>query len=206
MTPNAARVAAFGLIDSAANGGPALGGLIAPVLIAGAGIQGALIVSGAILPIAAVLAWSRLTRLDEGGPAAARRVELLRAQPLFAPLSLATIEHLAGSLEPVSFEAGAWLMREGEHGDRYVLIDHGEADVARFGETIGRLGPGDGAGEIALVHDVPRTASIRAVTPIGGFALARDDFVEAVSGHAVSQATAHSLVHERLAADSGRDA
>jgi len=64
----------------------------------------------------------------EGGPAAARRVELLRAQPLFAPLSLATIEHLAGSLRPVTFDPDAWLMREGDPGDRYVLIDRGEAD------------------------------------------------------------------------------
>jgi MFS family permease len=206
MTPNAARVAVLGLIDSAANGGPALGGLLAPALIAGIGVQGALMVSGAILPVAAALAWTRLRRLDEGGPAAARRVELLRGQALFAPLSLATIEHLAGSLEPVTFEAGAWLMREGEPGDRYVLIDSGEAEVSRFGETIDQLGPGDGAGEIALINDIPRTASVRAVTSVEAFALGHDDFVEAVSGHAVSRATARDLVDEHLTADQARDA
>jgi Cyclic nucleotide-binding domain len=206
MSPNAARVAVLGLIDSAANGGPALGGLIAPALIAGAGVQGALVVSGAILPVAAILAWSRLRRLDEGGPAAARRVELLRGQPLFAPLSLATIEHLAGSLQPVTLEAGTWLMREGEPGDRYLLIDRGEADVSRFGEMIARLGPGAGAGEIALINAVPRTASVRAVTSIEAFALDRDSFLEAVTGHAASDATAHTLIEERLAADQAREA
>ena len=206
MTPNAARVAVLGLIDSAANGGPALGGLIAPILIATAGTQAALVVSGAILPIAAVLAWSRLRRLDEGGAAAARRVELLRSQPLFAPLSLVTIEHLAGSMEPVTFEAGAYLMREGDYGDRYLFLDRGEAEVSRFGEIIGRLGPGDGAGEIALIHDMPRTATVLAVTAVEAFALGRDDFLEAVSGHAVSRERANQLVHERLAADSGHDA
>jgi hypothetical protein len=206
MTPNAARVAVLGLIDSAANGGPALGGLIAPVLIATVGTQAALVVSGAILPIAAVLAWSRLRRLDEGGAAAARRVELLRSQPLFAPLSLVTIEHLAGSMEPVTFEAGTYLMREGDYGDRYLFLDRGEAEVSRFGEIIGRLGPGDGAGEIALIHDMPRTATVLAVTPVEAFALGRDDFLEAVSGHAVSRERANQLVHERLAADSGHDA
>jgi hypothetical protein len=205
MSPNEARVAVLGLIDSAANGGPALGGLVAPFLIASAGIEGALVISGAILPVAAVLAWPRLQRLDEGGPAAARRVELLRSQPLFAPLSLVTIEHLAGVMEPVTFEAGSWLMREGDYGDRYLLIDTGEADILRFGELIGRIGPGDGAGEIALVHDLPRTASVRAVTSIGAFALGRDDFVEAVSGHAASSERAHSVVHERLAADEVRE-
>ena len=206
MSPNAARVAVLGLIDSAANGGPALGGLVAPALIAGIGLQGALVVSGAILPVAAAIAWTRLRHLDEGGPAAARRVELLRAQPLFAPLSLATIEHLAGSLVPVTVEAGAWLMREGEAGDRYVLIDRGEAEVSRFGEVIGQLGPGDGAGEIALINDIPRTASVRALTKIEGFALGHDDFVEAVAGHAVSRAAARGLVDERLAADEAREA
>ena len=206
MTPNAARVAVLGLIDSAANGGPALGSLIAPLLIATVGTQGALVVSGAILPIAAILAWSRLRRLDEGGVAAARRVELLRAQPLFAPLSLVTIEHLAGSMQPVSFEAGDWLMREGDYGDRYLLIDTGEADVARFGEIIGRLGPGDGAGEIALINDMPRTATLRALTAIQAFALGRGDFLEAVAGHRVSNQSAHALVDQRLAADLRREA
>ncbi len=206
MTPNAMRVAALGIIDSAANAGPALGGLVAPALIAGIGTEGALVVSGAILPIAAILAWPRLRRLNEGGPAAARRVELLRAQPLFAPLSLATIEHLAGSLRPVTFDPDAWLMREGDPGDRYLLIDRGEAEVTRLGEVIGQLGPTDGAGEIALVNDVPRTASVRAVTGIDAFALDRRDFLEAVTGHAVSEARAHHLVDEHLAADQAREA
>ena len=205
MTPNAARVAVLGIIDSAANGGPAIGGLVAPFLIAAIGIKGALVVAGVVLPIAAALAWTRLRRLDEGGAAAARRVELLRAQPLFAPLSLATIEHLAGSMRPVTFESGSWLMREGEEGDRYLLIDRGEAHVTRLGESIGRLAPGDGVGEIALIHDVPRTASIQAATPIEAFSLERDDFLEAVTGHTASRERAHALVHERLVADFERD-
>jgi hypothetical protein len=200
------RVSALGLIDSAANAGPALGGLVAPALIAGIGTQGALVVSGAILPIAALLAWPRLRRLDEGGPAAARRVELLRAQPLFAPLSLATIEHLAGSLQPVTYAPNAWLMREGDPGDRYLLIDRGEAEVTRLGEVIGRLGPMEGAGEIALVNDIPRTASVRTISEVDAFALDRRDFLEAVTGHAASEARAHHLVDERLAADQAREA
>jgi hypothetical protein len=205
MTPNAARVAVLGIVDSAANGGPAIGGLAAPLLIAAIGIKGALVASGVLLPIAAALAWTRLRRLDEGGAAAARRVELLRSQPLFAPLSLATIEHLAGSMRPIAFDPGSWLMREGEEGDRYLLIDRGEADLTRLRGSIGRLGPGDGCGEIALVHDVPRTASVLAATRIEAFELSREDFLEAVTGHTVSREAAHALVRERLVADSERD-
>ena len=95
---------------------------------------------------------------------------------------------------------------DGEPGDRYLVIDRGEAEVSRFGEVIARLGPGEGAGEIALINDIPRTASVQAVTTLEGFALGHDDFVEAVSGHAVSQATARDLVDEHLTADAARDA
>jgi MFS family permease len=205
MAPNAARVAVLGLIDGVANAGPALGGLVAPALVAGIGIQGALIASGMILPFAAFLAWSRLQRLDEGGPAAVHRLELLRGQPLFTPLSLATIEHLASRLVPIHAEAGTWLMREGDPGDRYLLIDAGECELSRFGQIIGTLGPGDGVGEIALLHDVPRTASLRATTPIEAFSLDRDAFLEAVTGHPVSHAAARTVADARLAADRERD-
>jgi Cyclic nucleotide-binding domain/Major Facilitator Superfamily len=205
MSPNNARVAVMGLIHSVANLGPALGGLVAPALIVGIGIQGALIATGLILPIAAILTGPTLRRLDEGGSVAIRRVALLRAQPLFAPLSLATIEYLASSLAPIHFEAGGWLTREGDVGDRYILIDTGEAEVSRLGQVVGTLRPGDGLGEIALLHDVPRTASCQAVTPVDAFSLDSDAFHEAVCGHAVSHAAARAVADERLTADVERE-
>ncbi len=105
-TPNEARIAVLGLTDGIANLGPAAGGLVAPLLIGSLGVQGALVLTGAILPIAAVVLGSMTRDVDEGGPAAARRVELLRGQPLFAPLSLATVEHLAATMTPRHFDAG----------------------------------------------------------------------------------------------------
>ena len=104
---------------------------LAPLLIGSLGVQGALVLTGAILPIAAVLLGSMTRDVDEGGPAAARRVELLRGQPLFAPLSLATVEHLAATMTPRHFDAGTWLMREGEPGDDYLLIETGEVEVSQ---------------------------------------------------------------------------
>ena len=101
------------------------------------GIQGALVVTGAILPITALVIWPLVRRLDEGGPAAVRRVELLRQQPLFAPLSLATVEHLAGSMAPVRFEHGDRLIEEGARGDAYYLVDQGEVD-GRAGRRVDR--------------------------------------------------------------------
>ncbi|MGH2475419.1 MAG: cyclic nucleotide-binding domain-containing protein, partial [Candidatus Limnocylindrales bacterium] len=200
-TPNAARVAVLGLLDSVANLGPAMGGILAPFLLEALGLPGALVATGAILPVTAIVAWPALRRLDEGGPAAARRVELIRAQPLFVPLSLATVEHLAARLVPIHVDAGDWILREGDPGDSYVLIDRGEVEVSQAGRVMRTLGPGAGVGEIALLHDVPRTASVRAVGPVEAFSLDRDAFLEAVTGMPASRAAAEATAADRLASD-----
>jgi len=200
-TPNEARISVLGLTDGVANLGPALGGVVAPALLKAAGIQAALIATGLVLPIAALALGAIARDIDEGGPAAARRVELLRAQPLFAPLSLATVEHLAATLVPRRYEAGAWLMREGEPGEEYLLIDRGEIEVWQSGSLLRTLGSGSGVGEIALVHDVPRTASVRAIDKVDAFSLDRDAFLEAVTGQAASHSAARDLASRQLAAD-----
>jgi hypothetical protein len=206
MTPNASRIAVLGLLDSVANGGVVLGGILAPFLIEAVGIQGALIVTGLILPTASILVAPALRRTDEGGVADVHRVELIRGDPLLAPLSLATVEHLAATLRPVTFEEGQWLMREGEPGQDYLLIGTGTVEVSQAGQLVRTLGPGSGVGEIALMQDVPRTASVRAIGPVTAFSLARTSFLEAVVGHATSRAAAVSRVDEHLAADTQRPA
>ena len=205
-TPNAARVAVLGLLDGIANLGPAIGGLVAPLLIASAGVPGALVLTGALLPLTAAVLGLATRHLDEGGPAAARRVELLRGQPLFAPLSLATVEHLAASLVPVRFDTGAWLIREGDVGEDYFLIDDGAVEITQGDRLLTTGGAGLGVGEIALINDVPRTASVRATAQVAAFRMDRGAFLEAVTGHVQSDAAARSIVAERLAADRVRGA
>jgi Cyclic nucleotide-binding domain/Major Facilitator Superfamily len=204
-TPNDARIAVLGLTDGVANLGPAAGGVVAPVLIATIGVQTALVVTGAILPIVGLVLWTSTRTLNEGGPTAARRVELLRAQPLFAPLSLATIEHLAATMTPRHFDASAWLMREGDAGDDYQLIDAGDVEISQGDAVLRTLPAGNGVGEIALVNDVPRTASVRAIGAVEAFSLDRDAFLEAVTGHAASHAAARTVAGERLALDRARE-
>jgi CRP-like cAMP-binding protein len=158
-------------------------------------------VSGAILPIAALALWPFLRRIDEGGNALASRVALIRRVALFAPLSLASVEHLAARLEPVHIDPGTWLMREGESGDRFVIVERGHVEITQAGHLVRIEGPGAGIGEIALLEHIPRTASARAVEPVEAMTLDRASFLEAVTGHASSQSLAASLVHARLAAD-----
>jgi hypothetical protein len=198
VIPNRARVAVLGLVDTLANGGQAVGGIVAPLLIALLGIEGALIATGLILPIVAVLLWPGLRHLDREAVVPAERLSRIRSVPLFAPLSLTILEHLAGRLVPVRFAAGDWLMREGEHGDRYYLIDTGTVAISQGGTVISEDGPGTGVGEIALLRDVPRTASVQAVGEVETLALERADFLEAITGHPVSRSTADELVTTRL--------
>lgn len=201
LTPNRARIAVLGLIDTVANAGVALGGLAAPPLIDALGIEGALIVTGLILPAAAIASWPWLRRIDDDAVVDAQRVDLLRGDPLFGTLSLATIEHLAACLRPVAFDAEAVMIREGDDGRDYFILATGAADVEQGGRHVRRIGPGMGVGEIALLRDVPRTATVRAVEPIEAFALDRDAFLEAITGHAVTRTTATERVDRQLAAD-----
>ncbi len=200
-TPNERRIAVLGLVESVAAAGPAIGGILAPVLIAWLGTEGALMVAGAILPVAAVALWPFLQGADEGGAELAQRARLLARVPLFAPLSLATTEYIATRLQPIRFERGAWLMREGESGDAFIVIESGDVEVSRHGRVVRTEGPGAGVGEIALLRDVPRTASVLALDPVTGFSVDRASFLEAVTGHAASRSAAVSLVQGRLAGD-----
>jgi CRP-like cAMP-binding protein len=101
---------------------------------------------------------------------------------------------LAGGLEPLTFEAGDTIMREGEPGDRFVVIGTGEVEVSAAGRPMQRLGHGAGLGEISLLRRSPRTATVTALTPVTGYAISCAAFVAAVSGPAAAATT------ERIAA------
>ena len=119
--------------------------------------------------------------------------------PLFRPLSPGTLDELASSLIPVSATAGTEIVRKGEHGDRFYVVASGEVDVVGLGEEVATLGPGDHFGEIALLRDVPRTATVRAKTDVELYALERDEFLSAVTGHPESAEAADAVVASRLA-------
>ena len=200
-TPNDRRVAFLGLVDSAANGGIALGAIAAPVLLAVLPLREALVVTGLILPVTAVAMWPFLRRVPEDGVVDQGQAALLRTVPLFAPLSLATLEHLAGAMTPVTFREGEALMVEGEAGDRFIVVDTGVAEIRQGGRLVRVVRHGEGAGEIAMLRDVPRTATVVATEPIEGFALDRASFLEAVTGSPRSFRVATTVVDARLEGD-----
>jgi MFS family permease len=175
-----------------------IGMIAAPVLIELAGIRGALIATGALLPVLTALFWRSLSRIEVKAPAPSDAVELLRSIPIFAPLPPAVLEYLAGRLITVRQQAGEVVFRQGDSGDRYYIVGEGEVEVTVGGNVAATLGPGEGFGEIALLRDVPRTATVQARTDVTLYALERDDFLSAVTGDPGSTEAANKLITTRL--------
>jgi MFS family permease len=186
----------MGVVQSVFVGTLGLGAILAPLLIEAFGIRGALVISGALAPILAALLWRRLASMDEVGPAA--QLELLRSVPLFHPLPPAALEPFASSLIPVRVAAGEDVFHQGESGDRFYVVASGEVVVAVDGQPVNRLGRGGYFGEIALLKDMPRTATVTAETDAELLALERDEFIAAVTGHARSEEVANAVIASRL--------
>jgi MFS family permease len=188
------RVYALSEVLYAGAGG--LGALIAPLLISALGAAGSLSAVGVAFGIGAMLAWRSLARLDAGQEEAGRVRELLRGIRFLAPLPLPRLERLVRGAQPITLPAGSVVIRMGDPGDKFFVIEDGAVEIVEYGR---RQGPGDGFGEIALLRDVPRTATVRAVTDVGLWNITRPAFIAAVSGHGDAHHLANAVVAEHLA-------
>lgn len=190
----------FGVFESVISTAVSLGSLVAPVLVALLKIRGALAVTGAILPILVLVFWRSLREIDATTAVPVRQLGLLRGISLFAPLPIVTLERLARRLVPMKFAAGTDIVRQGDTGDRFYMLAQGEVEALIDGRPASRLTTGDFFGEIALLRDVLRTATVRAVTDVEVYALDREEFIAAVTGHSASAEAAESVISSRLAA------
>jgi hypothetical protein len=188
---------AFGVLESLLLGTLALGAAVAPLLISGLGIRLALVTTGLLLPVLALLTWRRLASIDAAARPPDRELALLRAVPIFAPLPAPTLEGLTSHLVRLRVPAGTRLFQQGDPGDRFYIIAAGEADVAVDGQHK-TLDSGDYFGEIALLRNLPRTATVTAYTDLELYALGREEFVAAVAGHPPSAEAADTVIATRL--------
>jgi hypothetical protein len=197
--PNAMRGRVFGVLESGVMLGTGIGSGLAPLLLALLDIRGALIATGLILPTLALVTWRWVARADADAVIPERELELLRGVPMLAPLPMTILEQVAGDLAEVAYADGEPIIREGEVGDRFYILASGRTRVTAGGEERHELGPGDSFGEIALIRNGPRTASVVAIGPVELFALDRDAFCGAVSGDLRSSSAAEEVVERRLA-------
>jgi CRP-like cAMP-binding protein len=105
------------------------------------------------------------------------KVEALKRAPLFEGLSRKQLGELARVTEDVDSRAGKVLCREGQRGQEFFVIMDGEVEVTRGGKKLATRGRGEFFGEISLVEDVPRTATVTATTPLRFFVLTRRSFL-----------------------------
>ena len=197
-TPSEVLARVFGVVHSLFFATVAAGAILAPLLVDAIGVRWSLVAVGAVLPVLALATRVPLVRLDDASVDHHRELELLRTIPIFSPLSAPVLEGLAGRLHLVRVGAGEAIVRQGEPGDRFYVVAAGEVEVAIDGRPQATQGPGEHFGEIALLRDVPRTATVTARTAAELFALERDDFLAAVTGHSGSAEAAEAVVGARL--------
>jgi MFS family permease len=196
LIPDRILTRVFGVVWSLAMGGVALGSVAAPALVDAVGPRQAFVAVGAILPLLTLATYRKLADIDRD-VAPAPELEFVQRVPMFEPLSVAAKERVAAKLLSQSVGAGDVVIRTGEHGDRFYIVRKGAFEVTGDGFQT-TAAQGDYFGEIALLRDVPRTATITALVDSDVFVLHRDDFLAAVTGHEAARAAGHAVADERL--------
>jgi MFS family permease len=204
IVPDDVLAGSLGRIEALRLAGMATGSFVVGPAIAVAGTTGMVLLTAVALPLAVALVWPRLRTVDARSVVPVAEIAQLRRLALFAPLPTPTVEWVARELDKLRVRSGARIIREGDIGDRWYLVVAGSLRVDRGGEPIRVLGPGDAFGEIALLHRVPRTASVTAETDAELLALDRDAFLTALTGSPDAARMAARVADGHLAADRRR--
>ena len=199
VTPDRYLTRVFGLAEGTSMAGLALGTLIAPLLVELAGPYAALVVGGLLLPAGVIVLSAALRRSEAAGVVHERELAMVRRIGMFVPLPVYVQERLAARAVLTRAAAGEHVVVEGDHGHCFYMVESGDLVVTGHGRELNRLGPGDGFGEIALLHDIPRTATVTASTDVVLFGLDREPFLEALAGQSAAYALAREVADERLA-------
>jgi hypothetical protein len=126
------------------------------------------------------------------------RADLLRRSPIFAQLPEPTLARLAEQLIPFSAAADETIIREGDQGELFYLVGHGKLNVSVDGFHVATLDQADPIGEIALLRNGQRTATIVTAAPVELYALTREDFLAVVTNNETSAQAAESMISQRL--------
>jgi CRP/FNR family cyclic AMP-dependent transcriptional regulator len=128
-----------------------------------------------------------------------QKVELIRKVPLFAHLSKRQLDQIAQIADEIDLREGKEMTRQGSRGREFFVLLEGEADVKKDGRRINRLSGGDFFGEIALVSDTPRTATVTATSPVRALVITDRSFKRLLQDSPQIQSKVLSALAERLA-------
>lgn len=199
IAPNEVLSRVFGILEGLQMFGTAVGSILVSAVIVTLGIPAALVAAGAFVPLVIVVLWVPLRAIDRGATAPDPEVlAVLRGLTIFSPLAAPAIERIIANVTRLDVPAGDVLIHEGDAGDRFYVIVEGDVAIDRGGRSLGDRHAGDYVGEIALLRNVPRTATVTAVTPLRLLALERGAFLEAVTGHPQARERAEAVADERM--------
>lgn len=197
LVPDRVLSRVFAAIESQFIASAALGAFITPLLVTLMGLQTTVVALGVAGTVLTGICALRMPHLD-ARLVAPRGLELLRSVSLFTPLPPTMLEQIAHKFEPRLAAAGEVIVREGEVSDRFYVIESGEVEVTQDGRVIRTEAAGDVFGEIGLLRDVPRTATVTAVTDTELLTLSREEFVALMAGERRVRTLASDLATRRL--------
>jgi MFS family permease len=197
ITPDAVMGRVFGAVEACVISTMALGAFLMPLLLHLWNFRTALVVVGLGVTALALPFLPRMRRLD-AKLSAPVGLGLLQGVPMFVPLTPSTVDGLARKLVRIPVPAGGVVLREGEDSDRFFVIESGLVEVTQERIVLRQEGPGEYFGEIGLLRDVPRTATVTAVEDTVLMALGRDEFLAAVTGQSEAFRAADDIVSYRL--------
>ena len=201
VTPTSLLARVFAFKEGLAMAAWGIGSISVPAAIAIADRSGALIFAGAVVPLLMLLRLRRLLAVDAAVTVPAVTVALLRSMHVFRAMPVPALEGVALAATNLQVTAGTAIIRQGEPGDRYYAIADGTVEIRKDGALVNTLGRGEGFGEIALLHDAPRNATVVALTDAALVAVEREPFLVALTGHAPTRERLELVASQRLTPD-----
>ena len=197
-TPPYVVASLFSILESLMDTGMVLGVVLVRVAYAVGGLRTALVAPAALALVLVAGVWHRLRQLDDSAVVPLVEIRLLRAIPIFAALPAPELEGVAKELEPVQVRAGTTVFHEGDPGDRYYAVSSGSLSIVRHGELVQTVTRGQGFGEIALIRDVPRQATVTAESDALLYSLDKELFVVTLTRHAGASTAARHIIEGHL--------
>jgi hypothetical protein len=199
--PSDALAGSFSILEALMDTGLALGAVLVRVAIAIGGLKAALFAPAVVALLLIAGLWRRLQKVDASATVPQVEIQLLRSISIFAALPAPSLEGIARDLKALTVSQGTVVIKEGEPGDCYYAVAQGELAVSRKSQFLRRVSRGDGFGEIALIRDVPRQATVTAATHASLYTLDRELFVQAVTGHATAISEVGKVISGHLGDD-----
>ena len=194
-TPPEATAGVFAAIELLMGVGMIAGSLGAQLLIAAGGADAALIGLGGFFAILLILTWRSLGHADDSADIPVVAISLLRRIPAFAPLQPLALEAVARAATEIAVAPGEVVMSEGQPGETFYAVADGSFDITSHGVHVSTAERGAGFGEVALLANVPRTATITANRSGSLLAIHRVPFLIAVTGSDSSRQAAWGVIH-----------